>query len=300
MAMAYGDVYVAQVAFGAKDAQTVRAFLEAEAYPGPSIIIAYSHCIAHGYDMAHGLDQQKLAVDTGYWPLYRFDPTADARRREPGSSSTRPRPRSSSASTCATRRASAWSNSRTRSASATCSSARRTTSRRRFALYEELARGTTPAEAQVTSGGPSGRGADRRTTMSGAPARAPARSPDGPHRPDTSASTCAHPLMTGASPLVDRLDLVKRLEDAGASAITMHSLFEEQIAMEQRATIHHMESARRVLRRGALLLPEPRGLQPRARRVPRADPPHQGDGGRAGDRLAERLDRPRLDRLRAR
>jgi pyruvate-ferredoxin/flavodoxin oxidoreductase len=74
MAMAYGTVYVAHVAFGAKDAQTVKAFQEAEAYPGPSLIIAYSHCIAHGYDMAHGLDQQKLAVDSGYWPLYRYDP----------------------------------------------------------------------------------------------------------------------------------------------------------------------------------------------------------------------------------
>jgi len=74
MAMAYGYVYVAKVAFGAKDAQTVKAFQEAEAYPGTSLIIAYSHCIAHGYDLAFGLEQQKLAVDAGYWPLYRFDP----------------------------------------------------------------------------------------------------------------------------------------------------------------------------------------------------------------------------------
>jgi len=74
MAMAYGSVYVARVAFGAKDAQTVKAFQEAESYPGPSLIIAYSTCIAHGYDMAHGLDQQKLAVETGYWPLFRYDP----------------------------------------------------------------------------------------------------------------------------------------------------------------------------------------------------------------------------------
>jgi pyruvate-ferredoxin/flavodoxin oxidoreductase len=74
MAMAYGNTYVAHVAFGAKDTQTVRAFIDAEAYPGPSIIIAYSHCIAHGYDLSLGLDQQKLAVDSGYWPLYRFDP----------------------------------------------------------------------------------------------------------------------------------------------------------------------------------------------------------------------------------
>jgi len=74
MAMSYGNVYVARVAFGAKDTQTVQAFLEAESFPGTSIIIAYSHCIAHGYDLSHGLDQQKLAVDSGIWPLYRFDP----------------------------------------------------------------------------------------------------------------------------------------------------------------------------------------------------------------------------------
>jgi pyruvate-ferredoxin/flavodoxin oxidoreductase len=80
IAMASGNVYVAKVAFGAKDAQTVKAFLEAESYPGPSIIIAFSHCIAHGYDLAYGLDQQKLAVETGYWPLYRYDP----RRRAAG------------------------------------------------------------------------------------------------------------------------------------------------------------------------------------------------------------------------
>jgi pyruvate-ferredoxin/flavodoxin oxidoreductase len=74
MAMAYGNVYVAKIAFGAKDVQTVKAFQEAESYRGPSLIIAYSHCIAHGYDMAFGADQQKLAVDSGYWPLYRYDP----------------------------------------------------------------------------------------------------------------------------------------------------------------------------------------------------------------------------------
>jgi pyruvate-ferredoxin/flavodoxin oxidoreductase len=74
LTMSYGNIYVASIAFGAKDAQTVKAFLEAEAYPGPSLIIAYSHCIAHGYDMAYGAEQQKLAVESGVWPLYRFDP----------------------------------------------------------------------------------------------------------------------------------------------------------------------------------------------------------------------------------
>ncbi len=74
MAMDYGHVYVARVAFGAKDTQTVKALIDAESYPGPSLVIAYSHCIAHGYDLEHGLEQQKLAADSGYWPLYRFDP----------------------------------------------------------------------------------------------------------------------------------------------------------------------------------------------------------------------------------
>jgi pyruvate-ferredoxin/flavodoxin oxidoreductase len=80
MMMSYGYVYVAQVAMGANDAQTIRAFLEAESYPGPSIIIAYSTCIAHGINMAKGMDQEKLAVESGHWPLYRYDP----RRREQG------------------------------------------------------------------------------------------------------------------------------------------------------------------------------------------------------------------------
>jgi pyruvate-ferredoxin/flavodoxin oxidoreductase len=74
LAMSYGNVYVAKVAFGAKMSQTVQAFLEAEAYPGPSIIIAYSHCIAHGYDLVLGTEQQKRATESGMWPLYRFDP----------------------------------------------------------------------------------------------------------------------------------------------------------------------------------------------------------------------------------
>ncbi|MEW6430515.1 MAG: pyruvate:ferredoxin (flavodoxin) oxidoreductase [Myxococcota bacterium] len=74
LAMSYGNVYVASVAMGAKDAQTLKAFREAEAYPGPSLIIAYSHCIAHGYDLERGAEQQKLAVDSGVWPMYRFDP----------------------------------------------------------------------------------------------------------------------------------------------------------------------------------------------------------------------------------
>ncbi|MCX7001182.1 MAG: pyruvate:ferredoxin (flavodoxin) oxidoreductase [Candidatus Sumerlaeota bacterium] len=74
LAMTYGNVYVAQVAFGANPAQTVRAFAEADTYNGPSLIIAYSHCIAHGIDMTRGFENQKRAVQCGFWPLYRFNP----------------------------------------------------------------------------------------------------------------------------------------------------------------------------------------------------------------------------------
>jgi pyruvate-ferredoxin/flavodoxin oxidoreductase len=83
MAMTYGRVYVARVAFGAKDQHTVRAFLEAESYPGTSLIIAYAHCIAHGYDLSLGGEQQRLAVESGYWPLYRFDPRRMAQGLNP-------------------------------------------------------------------------------------------------------------------------------------------------------------------------------------------------------------------------
>jgi pyruvate-ferredoxin/flavodoxin oxidoreductase len=74
IAMSYGNIYVAQIAMGAKDAQALKAFQEAAAYDGPSLIIAYGPCIAHGYDLSCNLSHQRLAVDSGYWPLYRFDP----------------------------------------------------------------------------------------------------------------------------------------------------------------------------------------------------------------------------------
>ena len=82
-AMRYGNVYIAQIAMGANDTQTVKAFLEAEAHPGPSLIIAYSQCIAHGIDMAKGMHQQKLAVESGYWPLYRYNPALESQGKNP-------------------------------------------------------------------------------------------------------------------------------------------------------------------------------------------------------------------------
>ena len=90
MAMSYGYVYVAQVALGANDNQAIKAFLEAESYDGPSIIIAYCQCIAHGIDMAKGMHQQELAVDSGYWPLFRFDPRRKAENKPPLQLDSRP------------------------------------------------------------------------------------------------------------------------------------------------------------------------------------------------------------------
>ena len=82
-AMRYGNVYVAQVAMGANDTHTVNAFIEAEAHEGPSLIIAYGQCIAHGIDMAKGMHHQKLAVESGYWPLYRYNPNLTDQNKNP-------------------------------------------------------------------------------------------------------------------------------------------------------------------------------------------------------------------------
>jgi pyruvate-ferredoxin/flavodoxin oxidoreductase len=90
MAMTYGSVYVARIAMGANDTHTIKAFQEAEAWDGPSIIIAYSHCIAHGYDMAFGCDQQKLAVQSAYWPLFRYNPALSLEGKNPFQLDSRP------------------------------------------------------------------------------------------------------------------------------------------------------------------------------------------------------------------
>jgi pyruvate-ferredoxin/flavodoxin oxidoreductase len=82
-AISYGSVYVAQVALGGNDAHVIKAFQEAEAHEGPSLIIAYSSCIAHGYDLVHGLEQQRLAVQSGYWPLIRYNPSLREEGKNP-------------------------------------------------------------------------------------------------------------------------------------------------------------------------------------------------------------------------
>lgn len=81
--MSYGGIYVAQIALAANPNQAVKAYIEAESYDGPSIVIAYTHCIAHGFNMAKGVEEQRKAVACGHWPLYRFDPRLTAEGKNP-------------------------------------------------------------------------------------------------------------------------------------------------------------------------------------------------------------------------
>jgi pyruvate-ferredoxin/flavodoxin oxidoreductase len=83
IAMSYGYIYVAKIALGANQQQAVKAFMEAENYNGPSLILAYSHCINQGLDMVDGNDQQKRAVESGHWPLYRYNPDLAAQGKNP-------------------------------------------------------------------------------------------------------------------------------------------------------------------------------------------------------------------------
>jgi pyruvate-ferredoxin/flavodoxin oxidoreductase len=114
LAMEYPDVYVAHVAYGAKDTQTIKAFLEAEAHPGPSLIIAFSPCIAHGVDLSNNHRQQDMAVKSGHWPLFRFDPARLAKGQRVRCSSTRSRRACRTGSTWSQKPVSACSGTRIR------------------------------------------------------------------------------------------------------------------------------------------------------------------------------------------
>jgi len=147
MAMSYGSVYVASVAMGARDEHTVRAFLEAESYPGPSLILAYSHCIAHGIDMAKGMEHQKAAVDSGRWMLYRYDPRRAERGENPLQLDVRA-PRRPLAEAMATEnRFRMLSYSQPERARELAREAQAEVDRR-WAAYRMLAAGATPQEVQ--------------------------------------------------------------------------------------------------------------------------------------------------------
>ena len=208
MAMSYGSVYVAQIAMGASDMHTVKAFLEAEAYDGPSLIIAYSHCIAHGYDMAHGMDQQKAAVNSGYWPLFRYNPTLAGQGKNPFQLDSRPP-----------------------------SAAAEGLHLQRDALHHAGQEQSGGGEAAARAGrGRRARRAGSCTSTCRSTARGGEAMIDLSKTIDLSTTYLGlklkNPLVASSSPMCEEVGNVRRMEDAGAAAVVLHSLFEEQIELE--------------------------------------------------------------------
>ena len=220
IATAYGNVYVAQIAMGADMPQTVKALAEAEAHRGPSLVIAYSHCIAHGIDMSTAMSHQKEAVDSGYWPLYRFDP----RNEEAGERALRLDSKKPSiplkAFTSKEARYAMLARSDPDRAERLAREAQADVDARRH-LYEQLA------------------GVDRSIAPDGSNEAVPEDSAEGGARRMTDLRTrylgldLANPIVPSASPLGQRIETLRRLQDAGASAVVLPSLFEEQIEHEE-------------------------------------------------------------------
>ena len=207
-AIAYGNVYVARVAMGADPQQTLRAFREAEAYDGPSLIIAYSHCIAHGIEMRDGLDQQYRAVASGHWPLIRYDPLVRTAGGNPFLLDS-PRPRIPLTSyTQRELRYRSLSNTNPAEAERLGELAQEAVDQR-WSTYEEMA---TRGAQHVPGRRAEGRLMDLSTGYLGL--------------------TLRNPLVASASPLSNTVDGVRRLADGGVGAVVLYSLFEEQLRRE--------------------------------------------------------------------
>ena len=207
-AIAYGNVYVARVAMGADPQQTLSAFREAEAYDGPSLVLAYSHCIAHGIDMRNGLDQQYRAVASGYWPLIRYDPMVRAAGGNPFLLDS-PRPRIPLADyTDRELRYRTLTNTDPAEAERLHGLAEEAVDQR-WDVYEEMAtRGARALRRRRAQGSLM----DLSTGYMGLALR--------------------NPLVASASPLSQTVDGVRRLADAGVGAVVLYSLFEEQLRRE--------------------------------------------------------------------
>ena len=220
-AISYGSVYVARVAMGGNDAHTVRAFLEAEAHDGPSLLLAYSNCIAHGYDMAFGMNQQKNAVLSGYWPLMRYNPAL----REEGKN---PFQLDSKAPSIPLKQYAYQEARYTMLARSNPEAARE---------LLKLAQEDVARQWRVYA---------NRAAMSGAGSSIPQRPPKRRrHRQARKREQAMidltttylglalkNPLVASASPLCDSLDKIRQLEDHGIAAVVLPSLFEEQLAVE--------------------------------------------------------------------
>ena len=297
IARSYGNVYVAQIAIGSNDLQATKAMVEAEAWPGPSLVIAYSTCIAHGIEMSTSMSHQKDAVRSGYWPLYRFSPSA----AEDGT----PFQLDSKAPTIPV---SEFVASEARFAILARTNPERAAelgallqgdADERWRYYSQLAtvRRSLPHTVEAVPPDPSDAAQPVLT-----PATAAETSDDAVTDLTTKylGLTLRTPIVASAGPLTREVDLIRRLVDSGASAIVLPSLFEEEILLEERQLDRGGRGRHEPLRRGARLLPQRalRRLREPARPLPRSSRGRAGRGRRARDREHQRHLRGRVDELR--
>ncbi len=224
LAMTYGHVYVASVAMQARNNQTVKAMLEAEEHPGPSLVIAHSPCIAHGYDLVNSPTQQKRAIDSGAWPLYRFDPHRMAQGEPPLHIDADPMsiPMASYMREEARFR---MVELRDPERFRQLVHAAEEGAAERHALYEQLARIRFPAADDTAPDDTQ----PRRTQMVDLAC-------------DWLGLRLGNPMVVGASPLCDTTDAALALVEAGASAVLVHSLFEEQLIADQVSANRFLQS----------------------------------------------------------
>ena len=245
IARSYGNVYVAQIAIGSNDLQATKAMVEAEAWPGPSLVIAYSTCIAHGIEMSTSMSHQKDAVRSGYWPLYRFSPSA----AEDGT----PFQLDSKAPTIPV---SEFVASEARFAILARTNPERAAelgallqgdADERWRYYSQLATSSAPSHTATPVDFDAverrSRGRNERTH-------------DRSHDPYLGL-TLRTPIVASAGPLTREVDPIRRLVDAGASAIVLPSLFEEEILLEERSSTQRSWPGRTTSQRRSTTSPTP-------------------------------------------
>ena len=271
IAMTYGNIYVASVAMGAKDEHTLKAFLEAEAYDGPALIIAYSHCIAHGINMTTAMQNQKAAVNSAQWLLYRYNPERVRLGENPLQlDSSAPRMKVADYFKLENRFKMLDKTNPGAAKELFDQAQADVNSRRTF--YEFLAARNLNTRDLCTM--------NLTTNYLGFKLRTP--------------------LVPSASPLSENLDNIKRMEDAGAPALVFHSLFEEQIRHDQHDLHHYLDQGTESYRGSADIFSRARRLQGRTRSVSEAHRGSESSRRHSDHRQPQRLDARRLDELRAR
>ena len=220
IAVDYGNVYVAQVAMGANPLQTLKAFQEAESYPGPSLILAYSHCIAHGCEMSTAMGHQKEAAASGYWPLYRYDPRLAGEGKHPFHLDSRKPTIPLKEFALKEARYAMLARANPEQSERLLALAQRDVDER-WRFYEQMAGVERSVPDRMEPGGGEVMGVDLRTRYLGLELK--------------------NPLVVSACPLSGKVDMLRRLEAAGAAAAVLPSLFEEQIVHDQMQAYEYYE-----------------------------------------------------------